>query len=312
MHFSLNTISSIASLLLAFSSLFYHSVLPHARNLNKLGAFRAQNLPYWRPSPHSALRDATNTNWPPMKPSYLISSYMQQHQGLSTSDRSWLACRWSFMTDAFDATTRRTLLRWSSTTINETSIPCLTGPPDRKNKDVSQEPATSATDAVYGAGQLKAMAIDARTAQTLASTALSFGPWREEELNLTQGLILSIMTPPQASMQTPYYIQRIRKSTNESHPMARPTRAQNLGWRLSSQSTWVKIIRRWFLTISQRFKTLSRSTLKLYIQCEWCWALYMRCLRLASWQCRHIFQVDLPYRSPSHLRGQILWWKMSN
>jgi hypothetical protein len=34
MHFSLNTISSIASLLLAFSSLFYHSVLPHARNLN--------------------------------------------------------------------------------------------------------------------------------------------------------------------------------------------------------------------------------------------------------------------------------------
>jgi len=34
MHFSLNTISSIASLLLAFSSLLYHSVLPHARNLN--------------------------------------------------------------------------------------------------------------------------------------------------------------------------------------------------------------------------------------------------------------------------------------
>jgi len=34
MHFSLYTISSIASLLLAFSSLFYHSVLPHARNLN--------------------------------------------------------------------------------------------------------------------------------------------------------------------------------------------------------------------------------------------------------------------------------------
>ena len=34
MHFSLNTISSIASLLLAFSSLFYLSVLPHARNLN--------------------------------------------------------------------------------------------------------------------------------------------------------------------------------------------------------------------------------------------------------------------------------------
>ena len=37
MHFSLNTIPSIASLLLAFSSLFYHSVLPQARNLNTRG-----------------------------------------------------------------------------------------------------------------------------------------------------------------------------------------------------------------------------------------------------------------------------------
>jgi hypothetical protein len=79
------------------------------------------------------------------------------------------------MTENFDAKTQRTLLPWSSTTIDETSIPYLKGPPDRRNKDVSQEHATSATDAVYGAGQLKATAISARTVRILASTALSIG-----------------------------------------------------------------------------------------------------------------------------------------
>lgn len=70
----------------------------------------------------------------------------------------------------------RILLRWSSATLDSTSIPRLRERSDRKSKDVFHEPATSATDAVYGADQLKMMAIDARTARTLAANALLIGP----------------------------------------------------------------------------------------------------------------------------------------
>jgi hypothetical protein len=85
----------------------------------------------------------------------------------------------NLLTDGFDATVAtigRILLRWSPATFDPTSIPCLRELSDRKNKDVFHEPATSATGAVYGADQLKMMAVDAGTARTLASNALLIGP----------------------------------------------------------------------------------------------------------------------------------------